>query len=48
LLTNNIVVEARQRNIFILRTSIIDSAGRRLSLNAAFNEQNEGIINYPG
>ena len=43
LLSYNISVEAQKRHISILQTSIVDSAGRRLSLNPEFNQANEQI-----
>ena len=48
LLSYNIIIEARTRNIPILQTSIIDSASRRLAFNATFNETNADIIDWPG
>jgi hypothetical protein len=46
LLSYNILIEAKTRNISPLQTSILDSAGRRLSLNQAFNQENADIINW--
>ena len=46
LLSYNIVMEANKRDISISKTSIVDSAQRRLSLNPEFNQANEGIINW--
>ena len=47
LLSYNVVVEARTRNVSIFHTSILQSARRRLSLNPEFNIENEGVINWP-
>ncbi len=47
LLSYNIIIEAQKRNVSILETSILDSAGRRLSLNEEFNQANEALINWP-
>ncbi len=46
LLSYNILDEAQKRNVPIMKTSIIDSAERRLSLNPEFNQTNEQIINW--
>ena len=46
LLSYNIVMEAKKRDISISKTSIVDSSQRRLSLNPEFNQANEGIINW--
>lgn len=46
LLSYNIVIEAQKKNIPILETSIVDSAGRRLSLNQTFNQANEQSLNW--
>jgi hypothetical protein len=48
LLSYNLIIEARQRNVSILETSILDSAVRRLSFSPDFNEKNESIINWIG
>lgn len=47
LLGYNILIEARTRHVTILQTSIIQSARSRLSMNAEFNIEKEGIINWP-
>ena len=47
LLSYNIVIEARTRNIPIMQTSIIDSAQRRLSLSPQFNEDAGSVIDWP-
>jgi hypothetical protein len=39
LLSYNIVIEAQKRNVSFLETSILDSPGRRLSLNEEFNQK---------
>ncbi len=46
LLSYNILVEAQKRNIPILETSILHSAGQRLSLNEEFNQQYANIVNW--
>lgn len=47
LLGYNILIEARTRHVTVLQTSIVQSARSRLSLNAEFNIEKEGIINWP-
>ena len=47
LLSYNIVIEAKTRNVSIMQTSIVDSASRRLSFNQDFNQEYENIINWP-
>ncbi len=46
LLSYNIVIEAQKTNVPILQTGIIDSADRRLSLNADFNQEYQNITNW--
>jgi hypothetical protein len=46
LLSYNTLAEAQKRNVSILQTSILRSARYRLSLNPAFNLENEGVINW--
>ena len=46
LLSYNILVEAHTRNVSVLQTSIIDSAGRRLSFNQAFNQEYQDQLNW--
>lgn len=48
LLSYNIIIEAQKRDIPLLSTSIIDSAGRRLALNSQFNDEYAEIIDWPG
>jgi hypothetical protein len=48
LLSYNIFVEARKRDIPLSQTSILFSAQKRLSLNPEFNEDNVDIINWQG
>ena len=47
LLTYNVIVEAHIREVSILRTSIVQSARYRLSLNPEFNQENEEVVNWP-
>jgi hypothetical protein len=46
LLSYNLFIEARKRNVPIWETSILVSAEDRLSLNEEFNQENMGIINW--
>ncbi len=46
LLTYNLVIEAKVRNVLIQETSIFASAQDRLSLNESFNEKHDHILNW--
>jgi hypothetical protein len=46
LLSYNILIEAKRRNIPVMETSILHSAGQRLSLNEEFNQQYAKIIDW--
>ncbi len=48
LLSYNIIVEAQKTDHSIFSSGILHSAKNRLSLNPEYNEEKEGIVNWPG
>jgi len=48
LLSYNVIVEAQKRNASVFHSGILYSARNRLSLNPEYNQEREGVINWPG
>jgi hypothetical protein len=48
LLSYNLIVEAQKRNVSVFHSGILHSARNRLSLNLEYNQEKEGLINWPG